>query len=222
VIIYVKNSIITATSSEILVKLNNERDFESAVTVISGEDGTLTTVICIYRSPQGDLKKFMDSLQATLLATAKKNTRLIVCGDYNVDLLSESVNKSMLLDLMGSFDLRATVTDPTNCTASSSTCIDNLFTNIDEEIATCTVTDLDLSDHRSLIFSVKEERTKSKKHEFTLKRNFSKKNTDKFKLLLYECRWDSVYNKSTVNDKYDAFTIIFKGAFDQAFPLMTR
>ena len=66
---------------------------------------------------------------------------------FNVDFLSESHQKDRLLDMFNSFGLRMAISEPTLETRTTSSCIDNIFTNVGSDMSKVDILDLRLSDH---------------------------------------------------------------------------
>jgi hypothetical protein len=44
-------------------------------------------VICLYRSPPGDINHFLRLLDMALLSLHKPSTDILICGDFNIDYL---------------------------------------------------------------------------------------------------------------------------------------
>ena len=86
----------------------------------------------------------MDKLYAS-----KINKNIIICGDYNIDLLNTINHTSTqdFTDTMFSLHLYPLVSKPTRITSHTATVIDNIFTNIlDNEIISGILIN-DISDH---------------------------------------------------------------------------
>ena len=70
-------------------------------------------IICIYRSPTGNFKYFINQLQVILNNIYKATTYVILCGDFNINHFEESTRNNQLQSLFASFNLSSTVTFPT-------------------------------------------------------------------------------------------------------------
>jgi exonuclease III len=68
--------------------------------------------VCIYRSPDGQFKKFLDKLELVIKTLLRKNKNLILCGDWNIDFLHENDNQKDLTDLLLRYNLVNTVRSP--------------------------------------------------------------------------------------------------------------
>jgi hypothetical protein len=62
-------------------------------------------VLCIYRSPSGNFSKFLNALDSTLRSLHKQKTEFIICGDLNVNFLSDSNFKFQLSLLLQPYNL---------------------------------------------------------------------------------------------------------------------
>lgn len=86
-------------------------------------------IICVYRPPTGCYENFESVLEDALKILCKSQKSLILCGDFNINLLDSSSLTSRFLNLLQSFDLSNLFIQPTRITSTSSTCIDNIFCN---------------------------------------------------------------------------------------------
>lgn len=80
-------------------------------------------VLCIYRSNNrcSDFDLFLKNLDLTLKNLFNMKF-LIVCGDFNVDLVENSSQRTQLYTILNMFNMKVTVLSPTRITRDSSTC----------------------------------------------------------------------------------------------------
>ena len=85
---------------------------------------------CIYRTPGSPTDTFCETLELNL-SDVKSIKTIFVCGDFNIDLLKHGThnNTKQFLDTMHSLGLYPLIDKPTRITDSSTTLIDNIFTN---------------------------------------------------------------------------------------------
>jgi Endonuclease-reverse transcriptase len=124
-------------------------------------------VLCLYRSPEGNFKLFLDKLEKyliKLISTRKSSNQVIICGDFNLNFASSSCDRKALDDRIGCFDIRITIHDSTRITKVSSTTIDNILTNVNQERTTTYVEEPGISDHKAQVLLV-ETRQASKVQE---------------------------------------------------------
>lgn len=178
--IYVKDSFKATTIN--VHEFNSDKDFEAAAIKYDGLKGQ-TVIVCVYRSPLGQFEVFIEQMHRLLHHLSRKNTRFVICGDFIVNMTIHGPKQIKLLDLCRSFGLHMTVQAPTRVTKDSTSCIDNVFTNIADELSTFSseVVDLGIADHKSIICTIKED-TKSKKYNFVTKRFFTKQQVANFEL----------------------------------------
>jgi len=86
-------------------------------------------VLCVYRPPLSEFNLFESTMDDVLGKLMKSCKNIIVCGDFNVNLLECSGNNTRLVSLFASFGLRHLFLEPTRITSHSATCLDNIFCN---------------------------------------------------------------------------------------------
>jgi hypothetical protein len=101
--------------------LSEEKNFE--LSLIELVDYKLF-IVCIYRSPDGKIEIFINKLETLIQKLITKKESLLLCGDWNIDILYENNNQKELVDLLQRNNLVNTVQLPTRMTKSTSTLID--------------------------------------------------------------------------------------------------
>jgi len=84
-------------------------------------------IMVVYRAPTGDFNVFLNRLDDLIKSIYKTKSNLIICGDINIDYLSENNRKKQLDSMLQTYNLTATVNFPTRIQGRSSTLIDNIF-----------------------------------------------------------------------------------------------
>ena len=212
--IYVKDNIVTK-DIDCFTTFGEEINFELSLSELV--DFKLY-VGCIYRAPNGQFDIFLDKLEIMIQKLLSKNKILILCGDWNVDMLHESSNQSDLLGLLQRHNLINTIQSPTRITNNSNTLLDLMIINKIWYKSPASVLELGLSDHLAQILSI----TSSKPIQTPTKswrRNFNKNNINKFTKLLEQVRWQDVNLVSEANAKFEWFISKLTFLFNKAFPL---
>ena len=143
--IFTKNNLLT---SELKINQNliKEKDFEiCAIELIDQK----TIVLCIYRAPDGNLDNFFSSLEE-LLSLYSKKANIFVCGDLNIDYLTDSNEKLELFNIFLSHNLTNLLDAPTRVTSHSSTGLDYIITNANHLTNSAEIIKSGLSDHYGL------------------------------------------------------------------------
>jgi exonuclease III len=110
-----------------LEKFGKEQDMEICAIKINSLSVPIT-IICIYRSPNGNFTVFLKNMDTVLSLHRKSGNEIILCGDINVDYLNEKCHKRHQLDtLLISYNLISTVKFPTRSANGTSSTIDNIF-----------------------------------------------------------------------------------------------
>jgi exonuclease III len=70
-------------------------------------------VISLYRAPCGNFNSFLNGLDSIIKSLYRAELNLIICGDMNIDYLTDNVRRKQLDTLLLSYNLTATVHFPT-------------------------------------------------------------------------------------------------------------
>jgi hypothetical protein len=202
-------------------KLVIEKDIELTAIDLN-YNNTHYTIVCVYRSPSGNFKTFLDNIESLLSSLTKTKNTIIIVGDFNVNFSYNCKNAAILIDIFKSYGLSMKITGPTRITNTSSNCIDNIFTSDDTDFASSI--DAGLSDHSvQLLYVISLIKPKPiNKNLFVNKRSFSKQQIDEFCIHLSSTSWQSILDKNNVNEMFDEFLNIFNKIFNIAFPLKKR
>lgn len=212
--ILVKNSYQTTTCEE-LTSMSIELDFECSAVKI---DLFKIIVICIYRSPNGNIDVFFQKLQECLDWAAKRKicNRVIIGGDFNIDFMQNNKQVSAIQEILLAYNFEIKIKQPTRITAHSATCIDNFFINFDS--GDVQVFNNLLSDHTYQILSTSLRKDQNDKC-FYFKREFTSANIQIFVNQIKEIGlWMSELILN-VNDAFNEFFSTFKYYFDVVFPV---
>jgi exonuclease III len=90
VCIYVKDNI--CYKSLDLTRFCEEKNLEVCATQIRSMTNQ-QIIICMYRSPSGNFYQFLKVLDTMLMSLYQPKTEFIICGDINIDYLSDSSKK---------------------------------------------------------------------------------------------------------------------------------
>jgi len=76
-----------------------------------------------------NVEEFFDLLNNILLEMSAHSRQIIITGDFNIDLLSDSNHSLDFQCLASSLGLELKIVEPTRKTENSGTCLDNFITN---------------------------------------------------------------------------------------------
>lgn len=88
----------------------------------------LRCVVSVYRSPSTDLIQGLVELQSVFSELLLHCQHIVIAGDSNVDLLTQSSTSSVYTEFLTDYHLVQHVLDPTRITSTSATLIDHIFT----------------------------------------------------------------------------------------------
>lgn len=205
-----------------------EVDFECCCIEIEIEK-VFYTIISVYRAPNGNFKTFTTKLNALLCNVFKTNRHIIVCGDFNVNYMSDSTHKRALNGTMKTFNLKSVVDFPTRIQIKSSSCIDNIFINSDAS-STSKVSKIvnGLSDHDAQLLmynALAEKRTSNiNKYQNVVKigRLLKEENILDFKCALSSVDWRFLNVLSDPNLQLNDFLNCVLKLFETYCPLFAE
>ena len=196
---------------------NNEKNFECCAIEVVCKKFPLI-IVCIYRSPSGNVEEFLTKLDVCLEKLSTENKNFILAGDFNIDLLNENENCKSFLNIVKSFGVKLAVREATRITTQSTTLIDNIITNITNfgiRVSSC-----NFSDHELINFSINNDVLTTSRTDVFLKRDKSIQNMSTLRTMLSNEDWNSVLEAQTVNDKYNEFLEIFLGRLNSSCPVI--
>ncbi|XP_047040975.1 uncharacterized protein LOC124645228 [Helicoverpa zea] len=210
-LIIVTNNLKCKERSDI-VKLSVERNVE-----LSCVELEQFVIICVYRPPSGDFNTFESVMENSLSKLNSTSKSLLVCGDFNVNILESSSLTTRLLNLFKSFNLVNLFLEPTRITATSSTCLDNIFTNCSatETLITNGLT----SDHCGQLARFPDKKNKIKR-EITC-RPLTTSRFNRFKNNINAKLDSEILNKNNPHLMYGALFDIIKYEFNSSFKTKT-
>lgn len=101
-------------------------------------------IICIYRRPQSDVQDFIKKLKQLLsMLTRIYNNNIILCGDWNINILKDNSNSKALNVILSKFNMRNHIVTPTR----KESCLDLFVSNIKNAVGE--TQPLALSDHET-------------------------------------------------------------------------
>jgi exonuclease III len=104
----------------------NEQDIECCVVQLESKHSNIY-ILAMYRAPTGDFDLSLNKLESILDYLYKPTAELVICGDININYLTESYHKQCLNSLLAACNLMSMVNFPTRIQNYSSTAIDNVF-----------------------------------------------------------------------------------------------
>ena len=164
-----------------------------------------------YRPPNNDIQCFIDVVKDICDKLRNENKLCYLLGYYNINLLNVDTHTSTadFNDTMFSNGFIPLITRPTRVTQSTATLIDNIFTNQLAELHNNFLQGIlltDISDHYP-IFCVNKIIKKETVTATISRRNFCKRNKNKFLQTMSDVDWSDIFLAS---DTQAAFTIFHR------------
>ena len=200
-----------------LSELSLEGEFECAAVECTVSKHP-TIIIAIYRPPSGSLKTFLAKIEQLLNIIHVENKVMFMAGDFNIEMKDNNNNKNEFFSIVHSFQMRECILDYTRITNNSKSCIDNIFTNLENSFEGKNFEN-HVSDHTAQVIFFRLSKPSSPKREF--RRFFTENAKSNFVNSLGNQDWNNVYsiNKNDVNKQWQVFINNFLNIFYEHFPL---
>lgn len=180
---------------------------------------TNIVIIALYR-PAGPLTDdFFNILNALFDVLSREDKFIVIGGDFNVDVLVDAPVQRAFFDLIHSNNLNVTIDVPTRITPTSSSCIDNIITNLPFDLYNSRCIEFNLSDHYSQLLTV-HTTVDIKSNPFIFKRKFCVNSIVLFNNYLARETWLAVYECNCPDTAFSKFIDIFKYYTDICFPVV--
>lgn len=204
------------------LKLNYsvEQQFEMCAGVINSNNGLKTYIIVVYRTPDSNFEVFIHKLEVLLHQIYNPKHHYIICGDINTNFLINSHRKEVLINFFATYNIIHQINVPTRISKSTSTCIDNIFSNC--EVTKSAVHNSYLSDHTYQICTFILDISKSYNVEYIYSRNFSANNIQTFADILNVESWEEMYMAKNFENKFDCFNETFCYHYNCVFPMIKK
>jgi hypothetical protein len=186
-------------------RLSIELDFEVTGILLKLNRNNKIILITIYRSPSGNINKFLTSLDLLLEKVTKDFENIIITGDLNINWLSNDTSVLLLKDIFLAYNLKNVVDRPTRVTGTSASQIDYIVTNIHSHLHTGAVVNNNVSDHLGQQIYISEFTCENINASFKNRRILSNNNLSKFCSMLESIEWDVVLQGSHIDDKWSRF-----------------
>lgn len=183
-----------------------------------------TIVVGIYRSPSGNEDIFMEGLERLLdkITQTFQKHRILLTGDYNIDVCTTSNSLQKLLDVMTRNNFTHVFNEPSRITLNSERCIDNFFVNFPSKNCKRKTVNLHLGDHLGQVLYL-ERKVNKTKQTYINTRTFNNENMTYCSNLLDESDWEKVYTPTyTVEEAFGHFHEILMSAFNLAITKTLR
>lgn len=178
-------------------------------------------IICIYRSPSGNINMFFNIVSQLLDMVREGNKKIFIYGDFNIDILSNTVDKTAFCDLIKSYNFDFLINDITR--PKSGTCLDNCITNY-KVGSNAYILDNTISDHVGIHNVIKHKiiTTQISSTSVVKFRPYSEERVNNCILNLKQFNWDILYAIDEVDRQFNYFLDILLKMIGENFPLKTK
>ena len=180
-------------------------------------------ILGLYRAPDsGNIDDFFDYFDETLCKVCDNRRKIqlpiIVCGDFNIDMLTNNSAADRLKESIIPHNLNVLNSTATRITYHSNTQIDLFISNIDEYYSNTKTISSGISDHLAIVLTlnnINRPKLATRKH-FT--RFFSENSMKEFNNVLLLEKWEQIYQAGTLDTKFKNFMHTFFMYFNDLFP----
>lgn len=172
----------------------------------------------MYRPPDSSISAFFSHIDKFLSYVNDNQLKLILGGDFNIDISKPSTMQIQLLSAISSNGHEIATTTATRVTVHTATLIDFFISNIIGSSTLSGVLCCDISDHFPIYMLVRSTLRRKSKTVFPIKtQRVTPSALDAFHCSISNCAWESVFSAETANEAYEEFMVIFKRIYQQHF-----
>lgn len=207
-----------------LILLNNQLTFKERKDIVSlSVERTIElacvemeqfVVLCVYRPPSSIYDLFEKVMDDVLLKICTLKKSIFVCGDFNVNLLEDTLMCLKIKNLFSSYNLKYLFSEPTRITDTTATCLDNIYSDV-VPTSRQIINQLD-SDHcGQMITFIKQNKKVTHKKITVVPKTAGRLEGFKNKLASKLCYLPSTDDP---NEQYNSFFGLYCREFDSSFP----
>ena len=223
--LYISNDLTFKPRQDLSKKLYSAKKLKTTFCELIMKNQTNVIVGCIYKDPHMDIDNFSKNyISPFLQQISKENKRLVLLGDFNINLLNFNDVDSVknFVDTLESSFLLPSISLPTRVTATSSTLIDNIFFSLSKYKVSSRNLLIGISDHlpQYLIFEQNTYACTSKPIQYIDWKKFDK---DRFTSDFRNIDWNNLLSLG-LQDPDTAFNNFFNSVnalVDQHVPIKT-
>ena len=162
----------------------------------------------MYRPPDSKVE-FNDRFEGFIDNVSKEGKEMILLGDFNKNLLNEHKDLEWE-NFITSLGFSQLVCDPTRVTDTTSTLIDHIYTNLDENISRVHVCKVSKSDRYAVFGNRKLNNfLKSNTHQTITYRSFKNFDESKFICDMSEVPWETIEYFNDIDEVVEVLNKIF-------------
>lgn len=179
-----------------------------------------TIFAVLYRPPSGDVNHFIDFVDSLLEYASYGRYRLVLGGDFNINLFSDTSMSKSLINRVTSCGFKNVINSPTRITATSSSILDIFITNADTPVTASGTISSDISDHCPIFIAYSVSAKAAQASGTTLKcQHITPFNLDAFREKIQNSNWSQVLAQCSADSAYDSFMEIFQKHYSESFPV---
>lgn len=210
--ILVRDGVKASPISPTITNLSEELHCE-----LAGIEAGEYQIISVYRSPLGDLQTFLERL-SLVLEKLNLNKKIILTGDFNVKLNTNDNAAIQVCNLCQSFGLSRSI----NTNTRGSSCLDNIFTNINTNNFSAKVSNTNLSDHHGIFFKAIETEPNNNNTRINY-RPITEQGLFRLYNYLEKTNWDFINNPlSDIENKFKNFIELLTDAIETNLPIKSK
>ena len=192
------------TRDDLLID-NDGCDFLAIEIIVSG--GRNIVVCVLYRPPNTNAINFITDLSNTIKSLYSLNKLVYIMGDFNIDLLKKDTHNisENFINMLYSLNFFPLINLPTRVTETSSTLIDNIFTNHLIEHSSAVISS-DLSDHYPIFTIIhKHNSVLFNSKSYTQPPNLSINNLSSLNEFFVNYDWRVITSSTDINKSFPLF-----------------
>jgi len=206
------------------INTSTNSSFESIFVQVSTTQDHSLLIGSIYRPPNTDPVKFNIDLDNLLVDISTINKSCYLCGDFNMNLLNIDSHQctNEFVNIMSAYLFRPLIEVPTRITNTSSSLIDNIFTNSLSYKECSGLFTVDISDHLPIFTVLDWYSHPNSKAKFVSYRPKNERALANLQAALDKESWNDILCHNNPDLILNSFNAKLYELYDLYFPLITK
>ena len=204
--------------------IHSENRFQLELLWLSLSGGSIppSTVLCVFYRPPSASRASIDELFSQCQVMLACFRHVIICGDLNINLLSDNTSSADFLNTLSILNLRQVISDPTRVTCTSKSLIDVCIVDSESPVVSSGTLGFGFSDHLICYSVFNWKLVPAPTKTSLLSHSYKSFSPSQFQSNLDVVPWSLPGIFDDPDDKLNAYDLLLKDVVDKCAPLVKK